>query len=150
MVTNLAASMGGMTWVRRFRIVRLTAQMLLDWRLERKWSAVGFCSGAIAGLVGITPASGYVGSPAALAIGFLTATACNFATKLKFLCHYDDALDIFATHGIGGMVGSVSLSWPRLTQAATCSPASSPTLASPASTASPSFPAAGSVRSQRV
>ena len=59
--------------------------MLLDWRLERKWSAVGFCSGAIAGLVGITPASGYVGSPAALAIGFLTATACNFATKLKFL-----------------------------------------------------------------
>ena len=49
-VTNLAASVGGLTW------------MLWDYRLERKWSAVGFCSGAIAGLVAITPASGFVGS----------------------------------------------------------------------------------------
>ena len=49
-VTNLAASVGGLTW------------MLWDYRLERKWSAVGFCSGAIAGLVAITPGSGFVGS----------------------------------------------------------------------------------------
>jgi Amt family ammonium transporter len=49
-VTNLAASVGGITW------------MLWDYRLERKWSAVGFCSGAISGLVAITPASGFVGS----------------------------------------------------------------------------------------
>jgi Amt family ammonium transporter len=49
-VTNLAASVGGLTW------------MLWDYRLERKWSAVGFCSGAVTGLVAITPASGYVGS----------------------------------------------------------------------------------------
>jgi len=49
-VTNLAASVGGLTW------------MFWDYRLERKWSAVGFCSGAIAGLVAITPASGFVGS----------------------------------------------------------------------------------------
>jgi Amt family ammonium transporter len=49
-VTNLAASVGGLTW------------MLWDYRLEKKWSAVGFCSGAVAGLVAITPASGYVGS----------------------------------------------------------------------------------------
>lgn len=49
-VTNTAASVGAITW------------MLLDWRLERKYSAVGFCSGAIAGLVGITPAAGYVGT----------------------------------------------------------------------------------------
>jgi len=95
MVTNLAASVGGLTW------------MALDWRLERKWSAVGFCSGAISGLIGITPASGYVGSPAAVAIGFVTAIACNFATKLKFIFHYDDALDIFATHGVGGIVGNL-------------------------------------------
>jgi hypothetical protein len=49
-VTNLAASVGGLTW------------MLMDYRLERKWSVVGFCSGAVAGLVAITPASGFVGS----------------------------------------------------------------------------------------
>ncbi|KAK8847538.1 hypothetical protein IAR55_005396 [Kwoniella newhampshirensis] len=94
-VTNLAASVGGLTW------------MLLDWRLERKYSAVGFCSGAISGLVGITPAAGYVGAPAAVAIGFVTAFACNFATKLKFLLNVDDTLDVFASHGIGGMVGNV-------------------------------------------
>ena len=95
-VTNLAASVGGITW------------MLWDWRLERKWSAVGFCSGAISGLVGITPASGFVGSPAAVAIGFLTATGCNFATKLKFLFNVDDTLDVFASHSVGGMIGCIT------------------------------------------
>lgn len=95
MVTNIAAAVGGLTW------------MLLDWRLERKWSAVGFCSGAISGLVAITPAAGYVGSPAAVAFGVVGGIACNYATKLKGLLHYDDALDIFATHGIGGMVGNI-------------------------------------------
>jgi Amt family ammonium transporter len=94
-VTNLAASVGGLTW------------MLWDWRLEKKFSAVGFCSGVIAGLVGITPASGFVGSPAAVAIGFVTATACNFGTQLKFLLNVDDTLDVFASHGICGMVGNV-------------------------------------------
>lgn len=94
-VTNLSASVGGLTW------------MLLDWRLERKFSAVGFCSGAICGLVGITPASGFVGAPAAVAIGFVTAVACNFATKIKFLLGIDEALDIFASHGVGGYVGCV-------------------------------------------
>ncbi|KAI0037158.1 ammonium transporter [Vararia minispora EC-137] len=94
-VTNLAASVGGLTW------------MLMDYRLERKWSVVGFCSGAVAGLVAITPASGFVGSPAALAYGVLGGAACNWATQLKFLLHYDDALDIFAVHSIGGIVGNV-------------------------------------------
>lgn len=81
--------------------------MLLDYRLERKWSAVGFCSGAISGLVCITPGSGYVGTPASLAFGIIGAAACNYATKLKGIFRYDDALDIFATHGIGGMVGNL-------------------------------------------
>ncbi|EIW71147.1 amt family ammonium transporter [Tremella mesenterica] len=94
-VTNLAASVAGLTW------------MLWDWRLERKFSAVGFCSGAIAGLVGITPAAGFVGSPAAVAIGFLAATGANFGTKLKFLINVDETLDVFASHGIGGMIGCV-------------------------------------------
>ena len=81
--------------------------MLLDYRLERKWSAVGFCSGAISGLVCITPGSGYVGTPASLAFGIVGGAACNYATKLKGIFRYDDALDIFATHGIGGMVGNL-------------------------------------------
>lgn len=93
-VTNLAASVGAITW------------MLLDWRLEKKFSAVGLCSGAISGLVGITPASGYVGAPAAVAIGFLAAVGANFATKLKFLLNVDETLDIFASHGVGGMIGT--------------------------------------------
>ncbi|EHK49497.1 uncharacterized protein TrAtP1_010727 [Trichoderma atroviride] len=94
-VTNLAASVGGVTWI------------LLDYRLERKWSTIGFCSGAIAGLVAITPASGYVTPWASFIIGVVGAICCNFATKLKFLIGVDDALDIFAVHGIGGMVGNI-------------------------------------------
>ncbi|CAE6467969.1 unnamed protein product [Rhizoctonia solani] len=94
-VTNLAASVGGLTW------------MLWDYRLEKKWSVVGFCSGAISGLVAITPASGFVGAPAAVAFGVVAGTACNFATQLKFLLHYDECLDVFASHGIGGMVGNI-------------------------------------------
>lgn len=94
-VTNLAASVGGLTW------------MLLDWRLEKKFSAVGFCSGAVAGLVGITPAAGFVGSPSAVAIGFVTAVCANFGTKIKYLIRIDEALDVFASHGIGGFVGCI-------------------------------------------
>ncbi|KAF8993626.1 ammonium transporter AmtB-like domain-containing protein [Cyathus striatus] len=94
-VTNLAAATGGLTW------------MLLDYRIERKWSAVGFCSGAIAGLVAITPGSGFVGAPAAVLFGVMGGSVCNFATQLKFLVGYDDALDIFASHAIGGMVGNI-------------------------------------------
>lgn len=59
------------------------------------------------GLVGITPAAGYVGTPSSLAIGVLTAVACNFATKLKFLLKIDETLDVWALHGIGGFTGSI-------------------------------------------
>jgi Amt family ammonium transporter len=94
-ITNLAASVSGLTW------------MFWDWRLERKWSAVGFCSGAIAGLVAITPGSGYVGAPASVVFGICSGTICNFATQLKFIFKYDDSLDIFASHGVGGIVGNL-------------------------------------------
>ena len=94
-VTNLAASVGGMTWC------------VLDFRLERKWSTVGFCSGVVAGLVAITPGSGYVPAWAAVVYGVVGATACNYATKIKFLLHIDDSLDIFAIHGAGGLVGDL-------------------------------------------
>jgi Amt family ammonium transporter len=94
-VTNLAASVSGLTW------------MLWDYRIERKWSAVGFCSGAIAGLVAITPGSGFVGAPASVVFGVMAGTLCNFATQLKFLAGYDDSLDIFASHAVGGIVGNI-------------------------------------------
>jgi len=94
-VTNLAASVGGLTW------------MIMDYRLEHKFSALGFCSGAVVGLVAITPASGYVGPASAVAFGFIGAIICNLACKLKHAFNYDDALDVFAVHGVGGFVGDI-------------------------------------------
>ncbi|KAH8697342.1 putative ammonium transporter [Talaromyces proteolyticus] len=94
-VTNLAASVGGVTWC------------LLDYRLEKKWSTVGFCSGVIAGLVAITPASGFVPAWSAVIFGIVGAAACNYGTKLKYLLRVDDALDIFAVHAIGGFAGNL-------------------------------------------
>ncbi len=94
-VTHLAASVGGFTWV------------LLDYRLDRKWSTVGFCSGAIAGLVAITPASGYVPAWSAPIFGIMGTLCCNYATKLKYYMKADDALDIFAVHAIGGLTGNI-------------------------------------------
>jgi ammonium transporter, Amt family len=69
--TNLAAGMGGLSW------------MLLDFRLERKWSAVGFCTGAICGLVAITPAAGFVGPGPSIFIGVVAAGVSNLLTTLK-------------------------------------------------------------------
>ncbi|KAI0897651.1 ammonium transporter [Annulohypoxylon nitens] len=94
-VTHLAASVGGITWA------------LLDYRLEKKWSVVGFCSGAICGLVAITPASGYVTPWAAVIFGIVGSIGCNFATKLKFYMGVDEALDIFAVHAVGGIIGNL-------------------------------------------
>lgn len=95
MITNLAASTGGVTWC------------LLDYRLERKWSTVGFCSGVVAGLVAITPGSGFVPPWSAVVFGVVGAACCNYATKLKFVLGIDDALDIFAVHTIGGLSGNI-------------------------------------------
>jgi len=97
MVTNTAASFGGLAW------------MLMDYRLEKKFSALGFCSGAVAGLVCITPASGYVSPPYSLIFGILGGVACNLAVKLKHILDFDDALDVFAVHAVGGIVGNVLL-----------------------------------------
>ncbi|KAH6641147.1 ammonium transporter AmtB-like domain-containing protein [Chaetomium tenue] len=94
-VTHIAACVGGFTWC------------LLDYRLEKKWSTVGFCSGVISGLVAITPAAGYVPPWSAVVFGVVGGVVCNFATKLKFVLGIDDALDIFAEHGVGGIVGNL-------------------------------------------
>jgi Amt family ammonium transporter len=94
-VTNLAASVGAITW------------MLIDYRVEHKFSALGFCSGAVAGLVAITPAAGFVGPAASVAIGFLGAVGCWAAGHLKHVLNYDDVADVFAVHGVGGYIGSI-------------------------------------------
>lgn len=94
-VTNIAAGVGGVTWC------------LLDYRLEKKWSTVGFCSGVLSGLVAITPGSGFVTPWASFIFGVVGAAGCNYATKLKYLLRVDDALDIFAVHGIGGIIGNI-------------------------------------------
>ncbi|KAK4988966.1 ammonium transporter Amt1 [Elasticomyces elasticus] len=94
-VTNLTACVSGITWC------------LVDYRLEKKWSTVGFCSGVVAGLVAITPGSGYVPAWAAVVFGVCAGIGCNYATKLKFLLRCDDALDIFAVHAIGGLIGNI-------------------------------------------
>lgn len=93
--TNLAGSVGGMTW------------MLMDYRLDHRWSAVGFCTGAIVGLVAITPAAGFVGAPASVFIGIFAAAVSNLLTSLKGWFKFDDALDIYACHGVAGIVGLV-------------------------------------------
>jgi Amt family ammonium transporter len=94
-VTNLAASVGGITWC------------LMDYRLEGKFSTVGFCSGIVAGLVAITPGSGYVPAWSAVVFGVVAGIVCNYATKIKFMLGIDDALDIFAVHCIGGFAGNL-------------------------------------------
>ncbi|KAM3415293.1 Ammonium transporter [Cercospora zeina] len=95
LVTNLSACVGGVTWC------------LVDYRLERKWSVVGFCSGVVSGLVCITPGSGYVPPWAAVIYGLAAGIGCNFATQLKYYLGADDALDIFAVHGVGGILGNL-------------------------------------------
>ena len=94
-VTNLAAGTAGVTWC------------LVDYRLEKKWSTVGFCSGVVAGLVAITPGSGYVPAWAAVVYGVCAGLACNFSTQLKYWIGADDALDIFAVHAVGGLLGNL-------------------------------------------
>ncbi|GAA5945587.1 hypothetical protein JCM3775_000532 [Rhodotorula graminis] len=93
--TNLSAGFGGLAW------------MLMDYRLERKWSAVGYCTGAICGLVAITPAAGYVGYGPSIFIGVVSAAISNLLTTLKGFFAFDDAMDIYACHGVAGIVGLV-------------------------------------------
>jgi Amt family ammonium transporter len=94
-VTSIAASTGGLTWI------------LFDYRHGRKLSALGFCSGAVAALVAITPGSGFVAPWAAIIIGFLAGLICNLGCHLKHILGYDDALDVFGTHGLGGFLGNI-------------------------------------------
>jgi Amt family ammonium transporter len=82
--------------------------MLTERTMGHKGSALGFCSGVIAGLVAVTPAAGNVGVFGAIVLGALASAICFFAvSKLKPMFGYDDALDAFGIHGIGGMIGAI-------------------------------------------
>jgi len=80
----------------------------MEWRDHGRASALGLVSGSVAGLVGITPAAGNCGPGGALAIGLISGILCYYgATRLKRALGYDDSLDAFGIHGVGGIVGAV-------------------------------------------
>jgi Amt family ammonium transporter len=82
--------------------------MLVEWIVKGKPSLLGVCSGIVAGLVAITPAAGYVGVGGALVVCAAAAVICFFAvTKLKAWLKYDDSLDTFGVHCVGGIIGSI-------------------------------------------
>ena len=94
--THLAACAGALTWI------------LLEWSERGKPSVLGIISGAVAGLGTITPASGYVLPWHGVIIGILAGGGCYWAcTKLKLWLGYDDSLDVFGVHGVGGIIGTV-------------------------------------------
>jgi Amt family ammonium transporter len=96
LATHLAASIAGLVW------------MAIEWGRYKRPTSVGFVTGCVAGLAAITPASGYVGPGAALCIGAASAFVCFFATeRVKRYYRIDDSLDVFAVHGVGGMLGSL-------------------------------------------
>ncbi len=95
-VTQIATAAAALTW------------MFIEWGLRGKPSVLGIISGAIGGLVAITPAAGFVDPMGALFIGIGSGLACYWgATWLKRTAGYDDALDVFGIHGIGGIVGAL-------------------------------------------
>ncbi len=95
-VTQIATAAAALAW------------MFSEWLSHGKPSVLGIASGAVAGLVAITPASGSVGPMGALAIGALSGIGCFFAaTKLKRALGYDDSLDVFGVHAVGGIIGAI-------------------------------------------
>jgi Amt family ammonium transporter len=95
-VTQIATAAAALTW------------MFVEWALKGKPSVLGIISGAVAGLVAITPASGFVDPRGALIIGIVAGVACYWgATWLKNTLGYDDSLDAFGVHGVGGAAGAI-------------------------------------------
>ena len=95
-VTQIATAVAALTW------------MFVEWAHRGKPTVIGICSGAVAGLVAITPASGFVGPIGALVIGIACGIGCYWgATGLKHTFGYDDALDAFGVHAVGGIIGAL-------------------------------------------
>lgn len=96
LVTHLATCAAALTW------------MIIDWTCNRKPTTVGVCTGAVAGLVAITPAAGTVDIAGAFCIGIITSAACFYMVAvIKPKLGYDDTLDAFGVHGMGGIIGSI-------------------------------------------
>lgn len=93
--TDIAASIAAPTW------------LFMAWIFEKKPKFVGLLTGAVAGLVAITPAAGYVGIGSAVAIGFIASIVCYFAVALKNKMGLDDALDVWGVHGAGGVISVI-------------------------------------------
>jgi len=86
----------------------MSAWMICDWTVHGRPTAIGSSVGAVAGLVAITPAAGFVTLQSAMLIGLITAVVCNYATRLvKEKLRTDDTVDVFACHGVGGTMGAV-------------------------------------------
>jgi Amt family ammonium transporter len=95
-VTQIATAVAALTW------------MFVEWAHKGKPTVIGICSGAVAGLVAITPASGYVGPVGSMVIGVACGVGCYLgATSLKHAFGYDDALDCFGVHAVGGIIGAI-------------------------------------------
>jgi Amt family ammonium transporter len=95
-VTHIAAAMGALTW------------MTASWIRHKQPSVLGAAAGAVAGLVGITPAAGFVTPMSALVIGFLAGLGCFIAVEMVVRGRVDDALDVFGVHGVGGIIGAIA------------------------------------------
>jgi Amt family ammonium transporter len=96
LVTHTATATAGFTW------------MIVEWLIKGKPTVIGICSGAVAGLVAITPASGFVGPMGSFWIGVAAGIICYWGcTGLKHMFGYDDALDTFGVHGVGGAAGAI-------------------------------------------
>lgn len=93
--TDIAASIAGLTW------------LFIAWFIEKKPKFVGLLTGAVAGLVAITPAAGYVSIAGAVSIGFLAGIVCYLAVSWKNRLQLDDALDVWGVHGVGGVLGCI-------------------------------------------
>jgi Amt family ammonium transporter len=93
--THMGAAGGALGW------------LVVEWRHRGKPTALGVASGLVAGLVAITPAAGYVSPVAAIVIGFTASCVCYVAVQAKYKYGYDDSLDAFGVHGIGGLTGAI-------------------------------------------
>ena len=83
--------------------------LMTEWALKGKPSLLGMASGAVAGLVAVTPASGYAGPMGSLVLGLIVSPVClMFVSKVKYALGYDDALDVFGVHCVGGIIGAIA------------------------------------------